>query len=239
MRNVFNFCKENKVTPPNKVTPFYGILLIRICKDTATNRSFFMLFLWLKIVCRYFFIIVNSYVRNKIDLTWLVFTSADIIFHKILELHSTYIIWKKDFATIFPFLNLIGFIEPLFPHPCAPLTIGQNLPSVTKVFCHCSLTARYRYVFIFLWIKFATMCTNNFSLLSLAMWISKHEHAFERKQRRKNNAEWTTKKKKEKKKKKKNTGLVLTVYTFCFLAIHTSFIYIYNYQMKRPQKRLW
>ena len=25
MRNVFNFCKENKVTPPNKVTPFYGI----------------------------------------------------------------------------------------------------------------------------------------------------------------------------------------------------------------------
>ena len=34
----------------------------------------------------------------------LAFTSADIIFHKLLELHSTFI-WKKDFRHEFSFLN--------------------------------------------------------------------------------------------------------------------------------------
>ena len=62
----------------------------------------------------------------------LAFTSADIIFHKILELHST-ICEKKDFCHKFSFFWRIHSI----PHP-HPLN-SQNPLSATKVFCQCSL----------------------------------------------------------------------------------------------------
>ena len=53
------------------------------------------------------------------------FTSADIIFYNFLKLHSNYL--KKIVVTNFPFL--MGSPKP--PHPFN----GQNLLSVTKVFC--------------------------------------------------------------------------------------------------------
>ena len=62
----------------------------------------------------------------------LAFTSADIIFYKLLELHAS-LSEKKIFVTNFPFLT--DSLKP--PHPLT----GQNPLSVTKVFCRCSLTA--------------------------------------------------------------------------------------------------
>ena len=57
------------------------------------------------------------------------FTSADIIFHYFLELHTT-LSEKKIFVMNFPFLT-----DSLkLPHPLN----GQNLLSVTKVCCWCS-----------------------------------------------------------------------------------------------------
>ena len=53
----------------------------------------------------------------------LAFTSADIIFHQFLEIHS--LLYKKDFRH--------GFSTP--PHPLN----GQNPLRVTKVFCQYSL----------------------------------------------------------------------------------------------------
>ena len=60
----------------------------------------------------------------------LAFTSADIIFYKLLELHSSLSV-KKIFVTNFPFLrdSLKDLHSPK----------SQNLLSVTKVFRQCSL----------------------------------------------------------------------------------------------------
>ena len=55
----------------------------------------------------------------------LAFTSADIIFYKLLELHTS-LSEKKIFVTNFPFLT--DSLKP--PHPLT----GQNPLSVTKVF---------------------------------------------------------------------------------------------------------
>ena len=55
----------------------------------------------------------------------LAFTSADIIFYKLLELHAS-LSEKKIFVTNFPFLT--DSLKP--PHPLT----GQNPLSVTKVF---------------------------------------------------------------------------------------------------------
>ena len=52
--------------------------------------------------------------------------SADMIFQKFLELHST-LSEKKIFVTNFPFL-----MDSLKPHP---LMYDQNQLSMTKVFC--------------------------------------------------------------------------------------------------------
>ena len=60
-------------------------------------------------------------------------SSADIIFHKFLELHSA-LSEKKIFVTNFPFLT-----DSLKPQPPHPLN-SQNPLSLTKVFCQCSLT---------------------------------------------------------------------------------------------------
>ena len=75
---------------------------------------------------------------QSVDLLFLVvlraFTSADIIFHKFLELQSTLSEKKKKkkiFIKKFPFLT-----DSLKPSLLQP----QNLVSLTKVFCRCSLT---------------------------------------------------------------------------------------------------
>ena len=60
---------------------------------------------------------------------FLALTSADIIFHNILELHST-LTDKKIFVTNFPFLT------DSLTHPLN----DQNPLSVTKVFRRCSLS---------------------------------------------------------------------------------------------------
>ena len=66
---------------------------------------------------------------------FLAFTSADIIFHNILELHST-LTDKKIFVTNFPFLT-----DSLTPPPPTPKPLNaQNQLNVTKVFCRCSLS---------------------------------------------------------------------------------------------------
>ena len=79
------------------------VLLIKICKIQSLD----LLFLFL-----------------------LAFTSADIIFHKFLELHST--LSEKKFSLQIFFFN--RFTET--PYPLK----NQNLLSMTKVFCQCSLT---------------------------------------------------------------------------------------------------
>ena len=58
------------------------------------------------------------------------FTSADAIFYSFLEICSI-LSEKKIFITSFPFFNRVAQT----PHPIN----GQNLPSVAKVFCQCSL----------------------------------------------------------------------------------------------------
>ena len=65
----------------------------------------------------------------------LAFTSADVIFHNFLELHST-LTEKKIFVTNFPILT--DSLNPP-PPPRKPLN-RQNPLSVTKVFWRCSLT---------------------------------------------------------------------------------------------------
>ena len=64
----------------------------------------------------------------------LAFTPGDIIFHKLLELHSPLSETKKKiFLTNFPFST--DSLKPLHP------LNEQNPLSVTKVFCRCSLMA--------------------------------------------------------------------------------------------------
>ena len=58
----------------------------------------------------------------------LAFTSAGVLFLKLLELHST-ISEKNIFVTNFPFVN--GFAQTPLPHHTLS---GQNPLSVTKVF---------------------------------------------------------------------------------------------------------
>ena len=52
-------------------------------------------------------------------------------YHLSLIFRASYNIWKKDFRHEFSFFN--GFTQKPHPHN------GQNLLSVTKVFCRCSL----------------------------------------------------------------------------------------------------
>ena len=92
--------------------PFYivfqvlKVLLIKICKKQPLNLLFFLLLL-------------------------LAFTtSADIIFHKLLELHSTLFEKKKIFVTNFPFLMV-----HLIPYPLN----GQIPLSMTKFFADAPL----------------------------------------------------------------------------------------------------
>ena len=61
----------------------------------------------------------------------LAFTSADIICHRFLELHST-LSEKKIFV-----INLLFLTDSLNP---PPTLYGQNPLSVTKVICQCSLS---------------------------------------------------------------------------------------------------
>ena len=95
---------------------FYGTSYKKLLENTATRSFFFLLLLW-------------------------IFTSADIIFHKFLELYST-LSEKNNFITNFLF---IGFTQPTNPHPLK----SQNLLSVTKAFSWCSLT-RSSYQFFYL-----------------------------------------------------------------------------------------
>ena len=78
----------------------------------------------------------NVYVRytQSLDLLYLVlaFTSADMIFLKLLELHST-LSEKKIFVTRF----LTDSLKP--PAPTDPFN-SQNLLSVANVFCQCFIT---------------------------------------------------------------------------------------------------
>ena len=89
------------------------------------------------------------------------FTSADIIFHKFLELHST-LSEKKVFVTNFHFLTESLNAPPTSPLP-QPLHThthtrarararafnGQNPLSVIKVFCWCSLNLMKWFFFKF------------------------------------------------------------------------------------------
>ena len=68
----------------------------------------------------------------------LAFTSANIIFHKFLELHST-LSEKKIFVLNFPFLTDSLKPPPPTQLPPPPLN-SQNRLSVAKAFCQCSLT---------------------------------------------------------------------------------------------------
>ena len=61
----------------------------------------------------------------------LAFTSADIICHRFLELHSTFS-EKKIFV-----INLLFLTDSL---NLTPTLYGQNPLSVTKVICECSLS---------------------------------------------------------------------------------------------------
>ena len=84
---------------------------------------------------RYFLTYFSHYIFDFL-MFFLAFTSADIIFHNILELHST-LTDKKIFVTNFPFLT-----DSLNPAPAPPTPNplnGQNPLNVTKVFCRCSL----------------------------------------------------------------------------------------------------
>ena len=65
----------------------------------------------------------------------LAFTSADIIFHNILDLHST-LTDKKIFFTNFPFLT-DSLNPPLLPS--LPLEQPKSVKS-DKSFCRCSLS---------------------------------------------------------------------------------------------------
>ena len=65
----------------------------------------------------------------KIYKTQPTFVVGDIVFYKILELHST--LPEKRFLSHFPFLT--DLLKP--PHPLS----SQNLSSLTKFFCWCSL----------------------------------------------------------------------------------------------------
>ena len=60
-----------------------------------------------------------------------------MIFHKFLELHSKSFEKKKMFVTNFPFLT--DSLKPPFPLPHPQSFNSQNLLSVTKAFCQCSL----------------------------------------------------------------------------------------------------
>ena len=61
-----------------------------------------------------------------------IYTSVDIIFHNFSELHST--LFEKRYSS----RNFLFLRIHLTPPPPYPLN-GQNPPSVTKVFCRCSL----------------------------------------------------------------------------------------------------
>ena len=100
--------------------PFYiifkvlKVLLIKICKIEPPDLLFIVVF-------------ISFYIS---------FISADIIFHKFLELHST-LSGKKILVTNFLFLT---DSLPRYPSPTPPhLFKSQNPLSVTKVFCRCSL----------------------------------------------------------------------------------------------------
>ena len=71
----------------------------------------------------------------------LAFTSADIIFHKFLKIHSVSSV-KKIFVTDFLFERIQS--NPPSPHPLN----GQNPLTVTKVFCRCSLILTYTLLLI-------------------------------------------------------------------------------------------
>ena len=72
-------------------------------------------------------------------LLWLTFMSADIIFHKFLELHST-LTEKKDFCHKFSFLT--DWLKPL------PLN-GQNLlKSMTNILCRCDAPLKCLFLFV-------------------------------------------------------------------------------------------
>ena len=75
----------------------------------------------------------------------LAFTSGDIIFYKFLELHST--LSEKIF------LSQIFLFYWIYPTP-QPLN-GQNLLSVVKAFCRCSLTLTglASHLFLLGWLK--------------------------------------------------------------------------------------
>ena len=87
------------------------VLLIKICKIRYLHQIFYFL------------------------LFFLAFTSADMIFYRFLEFHSI-LSESKDFRHKFSFFN--GFTQTPTPTP-HPLN-SQNLLSVTKVFCRCSIT---------------------------------------------------------------------------------------------------
>ena len=69
----------------------------------------------------------------------LAFTSAGIIFHRLLELHSI-LSERKIFVINFPVLT--DSLKLHSPYPL-PLLNGQNPLSVIKVFCRCSLSFEY------------------------------------------------------------------------------------------------
>ena len=87
----------------------------------------------------------------------------DKIFLQFLELHST-LSEKKNFITNFPFLtHSLNQACPPTPEP-HPLN-SQNLLSVTKVFCQCSLT-RYSYQF-FYFLLFTSSVVDPYHFLQL------------------------------------------------------------------------
>ena len=81
-------------------------------------------------------------IRTYVLLFLLAFRSADIIFHKFSELHST-LLEKKDFRHTCSFFSRFTQTPRHPRHPHHPLN-SQNWPSLTNVFCQCFST-------LFLW----------------------------------------------------------------------------------------
>ena len=81
---------------------------------------------------------LQKFLRNSQQILYfllllLAFTSADIL-HKVLELHSMLSEKKKNFVT-----NVIFLMDSLRPLLPTHTLNCQNLLSVTKAFCQCSL----------------------------------------------------------------------------------------------------
>ena len=89
----------------------FEVLLIKICKMQSIDFLFLVVFI--------------SFYISRHHFSQVFRTSFNII-------------WKKDFRHKFSFFN--DFTQTPQPHPHPHPFNSQNLLSVTKAFCHCSIT---------------------------------------------------------------------------------------------------